>query len=113
MPWTIEGVRIYVEEDTDWICVPRIGEINVLDSTETIIHRAGRPSYTRTIQFVVFSGYQANILPLCVASGITLVSDQGGQGDVWIKSAKAKRLLDTSRVTPVYRVTMELIKDGS
>ena len=113
MSWTINGVRIYVEDDTDWQWTPRIGEINVLDSSETIVHHAGRPSYTRTLQFVVFSGYHANILTLPSGTAMPLVSDQGNQGDVIIKSVKAKRLLDISRVTPVYRVTMELLKDGS
>ena len=112
MAWTLNGVRVYVEKDTDWQLTPRIGEVNVLDSNQTIIHCAGRPSYTRSLTFVVFSGYQANILTLPLCSGIPLVSDQGAQGDVIIKSLKADRLLDISRTTAVYRITCELIKDG-
>jgi len=113
MAWTINGVTIHVEEDSDWKWTPRIGEINVLDSTQTLIHHAGRPSYTRTLQFVVFSGYQENILTLPSGQVVPLVSDLGAQGNVTIKSVSAKRLLDISRNTGVYRCTMEIIKSGS
>lgn len=113
MAWTLNGVRIYVEDDTDWQWTPRIGEIDVLDSTQTIMHHAGRPSYKRTLQFVIFSGYHANILSLPSGIAIPLVSDLGAQGDVTIKSIKAKRLLDTSRTTGVYRCTCECTKSGS
>jgi hypothetical protein len=112
MAWTLGGERIYVEKDSGWQTKPRIGKIEILDSEQTIIHRAGRPSYNRSIQFVVFSGYKDNILPLC--SGVqALVSDQGAEGNVHIESMQAERLRDISRTTPVFRVTMECIKDGS
>ena len=110
MAWTLAGQRIYVEQDTAWQHTPRIGEVNVLDSEETILHYAGRPSYTRQIVFVVFSGYGTNILP--ITSGI-LVSDQCNEGQVVVKSCKGTRLFDTSRTTSVVRVTMELLKAGS
>lgn len=117
MAWTLGGIRIYTEKDTGWQAEPRIGEIDVLDSNETILHCAGRPSYRRTITFVVFSGYHANIIPLasCLvySGGVALISDQGAEGLVQIKSLKADRLFDTSRTTPVFRVTCELIQKGS
>ena len=116
MAWTLGGHRIYVEKDSGWIASPRVGEINVLDSSETIIHCAGRPSYTRNITFVVFSGYDVNIIPLadtCSVSGVLLTSDQGNEGYVYIKTLKPERLLDTSRITAVIRVNAELIQRGS
>jgi len=109
MAWYLGGVRIYVEKDSDWQVDPRLGMIDVLDSSQTIVHHAGRPSYLRSLTFVVFSGYQENILPLATGSGIPLVSDQGAQGNVIVKNFKADRILDISRITPVYRVTTELI----
>ncbi|GAH04230.1 unnamed protein product [marine sediment metagenome] len=112
MPWTIAGIRIYVEKDTGWETTPRLAEINILDSFQTIVHEAGRPSYTRSLGFVVFSGYFANIAPLADGVAHALVSDQGAEGDVFIKSLKPTRLLDISRVTVVTRVAMDLIKDG-
>lgn len=121
MAWYLGGERIYVEKDTGWTTNPRIGEVDVLDSKQTIIHNAGRPSHRRTIVFVVFSGYHDNILPLAdnlvYPSGVILLSDQNpagvGEGKVHIKSMKGERLLDISRTTAVYRVTSELIQDGT
>lgn len=117
MAWTLGGQRIYTEKDTGWQTDPRLGEIDVLDSKETILHCAGRPSYRRTITFVVFSGYHINILPLadCLvwSGGLALVSDQGAEGLVQIKSFKSERLFDISRTTPVFRITCELIQKGS
>jgi len=120
MAWYLGGCRVYVEKDTGWQSNPRMGEIEVLDSKETIIHNAGRPSYARTLVFVVFSGYHNNILPLAdnlvYPSGVILLSDQlpagNGEGKVHIKSLKAERLYDRSRTTAVFRVTSELIQDG-
>lgn len=109
MAWTLDGVRIYVEKDSGWDHAPRIGEINILDSSQTIIHTAGRPSYTRDIVFVVFSGYHASVLPITDGA---LVSDQGAEGDVVVKSCSAERLQDIKRTAAVFRVTMSLVKDG-
>lgn len=113
MPWTIGGVRIYTEKDSGWETTPRLPEINILDSTQTIFHDAGRPSYTRSLQFVVFSGYFANIIPLANGAVQALVSDFGAEGDVMIRSLKPTRLQDISRATRVHRVQMEITRDGS
>lgn len=113
MPWTIGSVRIYVEKDSGWETTPRLSEINVLDSTQTIFHDAGRPSYTRSLQFVVFSGYFANILPLADGTLQPLTSDYGAEGDVMIRDLKPTRLQDIGRATRVHRVQMEVTKDGS
>jgi len=113
MAWTLDGQRIYVEKDTGWQLQPRIGEIDVLDSTETLYHYAGKPSPTRTLVFVVLSGYHTNIYPLADGTGKALVSDQGAEGSVIIKNIKADRLQDIKRADAVFRVTTELKKVGS
>lgn len=116
--WTLSGVRIYVEKDSGWQTAPRLGEINVLDSRQTILHCAGRPSYTRTLECVMFSGYHNLLLPLAqcsglaATSGLPLLSDQGDEGGVIIKSLKADRLRDISRDTAVFRITLDLTKCG-
>jgi len=112
--WFIESVRIYVEEDSGLLTTPRIGKIDVLDSNQTILHHAGRPSYTRTLTFVVFSGYHAAVLPLADGAAKTLTSyDETNEGDYIITSLKGKRLQDISRTTRVFRITMDLVKDGT
>lgn len=114
MAWYLNSERIYVEEDSGWKVERRNSEIDILDSNKTIIHDAGRKSYTRDITFVVFSGYENRILPIIDnASGISLTSDQGAQGNVYVHRFEPKRLQDVSRDTPVYRITMELTKDDS
>ncbi len=112
MAWYIDGKRVYVTSDTGWQVVPRQGDINILNSSQTIVHFAGRESYKRALVFVVFSGYAANILTLPVDSAVPLISDQGAEGDVVIRSIKSKRMTDTSRTTPVMEVTMDVTKDG-
>ena len=112
MAWYIDGKRIYVTDDTGWEVVPRQGDINIIDSEQTIIHFGGRESYKRSLVFVVFSGYAANILTLPVDSAVPLISDQGAQGDVVIRNIKGKRMFDISRITAVMQVTMDITKDG-
>lgn len=119
--WYLGGYRIYVEKDSGWQTTPRLGEINVLDSQQTLLHDAGRPSYIRSLTFVVFSGYHESIIPLANntvhSDGLLLLSDQHpaapGEGYVYVKTMKADRLYDRSRLTAVYRVTVELIQKGS
>jgi len=114
MAWTLGGVRIYVEEDTGWLRSRRQAKIEVLDSNKTIVHDAGRPSDRREITFVMFSGYENSVLPLLSGSGVELVSDQGSQGNVIIMGEPSTtRLRAINYDTPVYRVTMELMKDDS
>lgn len=112
MSWYLGGVRIYVEKDSGWIPKPRIGEINVLDSNQTILHYAGRESHIRQLQFVVFSGYSTQILPMVDGDSYELISDHGSQGNVIIKTMKADRLQALNYPEEVCRVTVELIKDG-
>jgi len=114
MAWTYGGVRIYVEEDTGILRGRRQARIEVLDSTQTAVHDAGRPSDRRELTFVMFSGYENNFLPLANGSGHALVSDEGSQGN-WIIMGEpgANRVRALNYDTSVYRVTMELMKDDS
>lgn len=113
MAWYLDGKRIYVEKDSGWIAERRSAFIEPLDSTQTTIHDSGRPSYRRTLQFVVFSGFHENILPLADGTYKPLLSDQGNEGNVYINTFEPERLHDISRETAVFRVTTELIKEGS
>ncbi len=114
MAWYLGGVRIYVEEDSGLLRNRRQAMIEVIDSQSTIIHDSGRPSDRREITFVVFSGYEANVLPLINGSGHELISDQGSEGNwVIVGDPSPERLYAINYDTPVYRVTMELMKDDS
>lgn len=112
--WHLDDIRIYVEKDSGWKVDPRRGKIDVLDSTQTIVHCAGRPGYTRSIQFVVFSGYFNQILPMAeLCSGVELCSDIGIQGYIIVDSFNPERLQALNHPNPVYRVTMECTKRGT
>lgn len=114
MAWYYGGVRIYVEEDTGAKRSRRQAMIEILDSASTIIHDSGRPSDRRELTFVVFSGYDANILPLCNGSGHELISDEGSLGNwVIVGEPSPNRVRAINYATPVHRVTMELMKDDS
>ncbi|GAI91534.1 unnamed protein product, partial [marine sediment metagenome] len=78
----------------------------------TLIHYAGRESHRRAIVFVVFSGYNNDIVPLPIDEAVPLISDQGAEGDVVIRNISGKRMRDISRTTPVMEVNMDLTKDG-
>jgi len=94
MAWYLNGIRIYVEEDSSWKADPRKGTIELLDTNYSIIHTAGRPSYDREITFVVFSGYATNILPLVSSGTVTFTDDSATTTDVTIMKAPATRLYD-------------------
>lgn len=94
MAWYLNGVRIYVEEDSNWTVEPRKGTIELLDTNYSIIHTAGRPSYDREVTFVVFSGYYASILPLVSSGTVTFTDDNDVQTNVTIMKAPATRLYD-------------------
>jgi hypothetical protein len=115
MTWKLGGNRIYVEKDSGWIPIPRKGQIDLLDTSYSILHTAGRESLKREITFVVFSGYESNILPLV---DDTSVSFEDGDGDTYTVSIMDKP--NVSRVynyrdsfdgTKVYRISMQLMLD--
>ncbi len=111
MAWYLDGTRIYVEEDTGWIPKVRLGELNILDSTQTVIHKIGVGSYTRTLQFVVFDAYKVWLLDNALLTTVPLISDQGAEGNVEIKSISADRIQALNYAGPVSRITVELVKN--
>ena len=92
MTWKLNGVRVYVEDDSGWISSPRKGTIELLDTNYSIIQTAGRESYKRELSFVVFSGYATSILPLAVEDSITFEDDEGTSTNVSIMNLSATRL---------------------
>jgi hypothetical protein len=112
MTWRLNGVRIYVEDDSGWQPNPRKGEINLLDTEYTIVHHAGRESHRRELGFVVFSGYYENILPLANMDSISLEDDEGATTDVTVISLTPERLYDYLDRN-IHRVKVELLQDDS
>jgi len=94
MAWYLNGVRIYVEEDSYWQAEPRKGTIELLDTNSSIIHTAGRPSYDREITFVVFSGYGTNILPTLTESSVVFKDDSDTSTNVSVFKLNPTRLYD-------------------
>ena len=108
MTWKLNGIRVYVEDDSGWNSTPRKGTIELLDTSYSIIQTAGRESYKRELSFVVFSGYVANILPLAVEDSITLEDDDGVITNVSIMGLNATRLYDYDD-RKVHRVKLDLL----
>jgi len=96
MTWYLNGVRIYVEEDSGFHAEPRKGTIELLDTEYSIIHTAGRPSYDREITFIVFSGYATSILPLLTEASIVFKDDADVETNVSLMKAPGTRLYDFS-----------------
>ena len=110
MTWKLGGVRIYVEEDSGWKPTPRKATIELIDTVYSIIQTAGRQSHRRDLQFVVFSGYAASILPLAVEDTITLEDDDGNETDITIMNLTPTRLYDYNGRL-IHRVKVELLMD--
>ena len=109
MTWKLNGVRIYVEDDSGWIPTPRKGLINILNSTNTIVHQAGREAHTRSLTFVIFSGYYASILPITALGTVTLEDDSATETDVTVLDMKPERLYDYLD-RKIHRVKVELME---
>lgn len=109
MTWRLNSVRIYVEDDSGWIPTPRKGLINILDSTTTNVHMAGREAHKRSITCVVFSGFYANILPVAALGTVTFEDDAGAETDVTVLDMAPERLYDFHD-KKVHRVKIELME---
>ena len=109
MTWRLNGVRIYVEDDSGWVPTPRKGLINILNSNNTIVHQAGREAHTRSLSFVVFSGYYASILPITAMGTVTLEDDSGTETDITVLDMKSERLYDYHD-RKVHKVKIELME---
>ena len=107
MSFFLNGVRIYVEEDSSWKTEPRKGTIELLDTEYSIIHTAGRPSYDREITFVVFSGYLASILPTLTIASVNFTDDTPTTTAVTVMKLSPTRLYDYQG-REVFRVSATL-----
>jgi hypothetical protein len=112
MTWKLDGVRIYVEEDSGWKSTARKGEINLLNTNYTIVHTLGRESYRRELQFVVFSGYYESILPIEAKSSVVFEDDDGVTTNVTVINMEPERLY-SFHDRKIHRVRVELMQDDS
>ncbi len=107
--WSLGNVTIHVDKDSGWQAKPRKGTVELLDTEYSVIHYAGRPSYARSLSFVVFSGYAEEVLPLLTEESVTLVEDSGASTSVTIMDLKGERLYDY-KLRDIYRVNVELLQ---
>lgn len=110
MTYKINNTRIYVEKDSGWQYKPRKGTVELLDTNYSIIHTAGRPSYSRSITFVVFSGYANDILPIANMTSVNFEDSAGTVTAVSVMDFKPEKLYDYFN-RDIYRVSMELLVD--
>ena len=109
MTWKLGGIRIYVEDDSGWKPTLRKDTINLLDTTSSILQTAGRESHRRDLQFVVFSGFANNILPLADDITVLFEDDDDLETTVSIMSMSPERLYDYND-RKVHRVKVELME---
>lgn len=111
MPWSLAGVTIHVDEDSD-NNEPVLGEIQVLEATDTTLHYAGAKSEARSLRFWVEG--EANHDALEVASkannDVALVGDLGAQGDYRIRKLTMHRQHAVNQANPWWKGSVELTK---
>ena len=109
MTWKLNGTRVYVEKDSGWISQARKGTIELIDTNSSILQTGGRQSYRRNLQFVVFTGYYNDIVPLEASGTITLEDDWGTVTNVSIMNMSPERLYDYLG-RDIHRVKVELME---
>ena len=111
MAWSLGGVAIHVDED-DPTNEPIYGEIQVLEATDTTLHYAGAKSEQRSLRFWVETAARLNDLEIKAKNNadVTLVSDQGAEGNYRIRKLTAKRVHAVNQPNPWWRCTVELTK---
>jgi hypothetical protein len=116
--WSLGGIPLVVEKDSEDYIKPRIAELGPLDATYNYIHFGGTEALKRDLTTVLFTGYKSypgtseGLYGLIGSGYHELVSDQGTEGNYWITEAKTDRLQDIHRNTGAnYRITMKLIKE--
>jgi len=111
--WSFNGINIIVEKDSQDSPTARIGVLDVLGSTEPLIHFGGLEQYHRELQLVMYDGYDTLLAPLIDSGYYTLISDQGNEGRYAILSARPQQLQALNYDTVVHRVTLNLLKSIS
>jgi hypothetical protein len=108
--WKLGNTPLIVTSDDDKPDT-RLSEHIVLDGTESIIHRFGYGSGLRTLTAYILGDngeYETLVSGYHSQENLSLISDQGSEGDHIIWSVSRKRILDTKRTKPVYQVNLEL-----
>jgi hypothetical protein len=111
MPWSLGGVTIHVDEDSD-NNEPVLGEIQVLEATDTTLHYAGAKSENRSLRFWVETEANHNALEAAAKadSNVALVGDLGGQGNYRIRKLTMRRQHAVNQANPWWRGSVELTK---
>jgi len=114
--WSLGGIPMSVERDSEDTPVVRMGELGPLDSSRTILHYGGTESYDRELTAVMwsYSGYVNEFTPIVGSGYHTLVSDVEDEGNYFVVSCKPERLHDfiqCSGNSPV-RMNIKLKKDN-
>ena len=114
MAWSIGAVTIHPpsggyirRKEAQWAVQ------TVLDDNSDHIAWFGSRSSRRTVSGIIFdTGTDLSTLEgYCdVDTSRALTSDQGGEGNYKVLSVQATRIADESRSTPVWSVTVELLK---
>ncbi len=107
--WKLNETRVYMEKDSGWYCEPRKGTVELLDTSSSILHTAGRPSYRRDLTFVTFSGFSTDVLPLVDDDTVTLEDDLGNTTSVSILNFKPERLYDY-KLREIHRCNITVIQ---
>lgn len=118
MAHTIGGYSIVVTDD-DISQQANIAELDVIDSTSTTVQHFSKPSQRRTITGYVFT--DANRLAIeQLSSGsaaANYTSDQGSQGNYYIKNATSKRIRGmpvgfsgVSSTATIYLMKIQMVK---
>jgi len=117
--WSLGGIPLIVEKDSEDYIKPRMAELGPLDTTYNYLHFSGTEALKRDLTAILFSGYkQHHSTPFglygMIGSGYnSLVSDQEVEGNYIITEASIEHLQDIHRNTgKIYRVNMKLIKES-
>lgn len=111
MAWSLAGVPVHVDDDTEDKAEPIYGQIQVLDASTTVLHFAGSKSRTRTIKFWLetIARWNALLAAAEANSDVALVSDLGGEGDYRIMSLQGERRHAVNKTNAWFYGTAELM----
>lgn len=111
MAWSLAGVTIHVDEDSD-SNEPVLGEIQVLEATGTTLHYAGAKSENRSLRFWVEGESNHNALEAAAKadSNVALVSDLGAEGNYRIRKLSMRRQHAVNQANPWWKGSAELTK---
>jgi len=105
---SLNSQTIYIFTDSYWTAEPVLGELHVLDGTETVLHNAGYTSQFREINFWLLDPTdQWSNLEGVFKNGTTvvLVDWEGNSHNVKIRDLKiSNHLTDIKRPTSSYVV---------